>query len=269
MNLLEVKNLNVVDVKTGKAVVKNISFNLKNDSCLAIAGESGSGKSVTCKSIMGINARNLTPSGSIIFNGKELLKMPAADLRKIRGRHIAIIMQNAMNCFDPSCTVGVFIGEVMKEHFGFDRKKTFGVMEEICNSLMLHDVSNIFYKYPHQLSGGMLQRIMTALSLALKPELIIADEPTTALDQIVQVELIGQLLKIRAETGTAMIFVSHDLGVVKKISDTILIMKDGLALEYGTTAGIFSNPQNDYTRYLVTSRKALGSRFRELFREAV
>jgi nickel transport system ATP-binding protein len=269
MNLLEVNNLNVVNKKTGTIIVKDISFNLKSNSCLAIVGESGSGKSVTCKFIIGINAHNLAPSGSITFNGKELLTMPANDLRKIRGKHIAVIMQNGMNCFDPSCTVGVFIGEVMKEHFGFDRKKTFRVMEEIFNSLMLYDVSTIFYKYPHQLSGGMLQRIMVALSIALKPDLIIADEPTTALDQIVQAELIRQLFRIRQETGTAMLFVSHDLGVVKKISDTILVMKGGLVLEYGTAFDIFSNPQNEYTRYLVTSRKALGSRFREVIKEAV
>jgi nickel transport system ATP-binding protein len=269
MNLLELKDLNVEDTGTGRIIVKDISFVLPADSCLAIVGESGSGKSVTCKSIIGINPRNLRASGGIVFNGKETLGMTEGDLRKLRGRRVAIIMQNAMNCFDPSCTIGVFAGEVLKEHFGFDRKETFAVMEDLFKSLLLHDASNIFYKYPHQLSGGMLQRIMIALSIALKPELIIADEPTTALDQIVQAELIRQLLRIRRETGTAMIFVSHDLGLVKKIADHILVMKGGSAVEYGSASGIFLNPQNEYTRYLVSSRKALGGRFREFFREAV
>lgn len=269
MNLLKVENLNVMDRKTGKPIVQNISFHVEPGACLAIVGESGSGKSVTCKSIVGINAQNLVPSGCINFNGQELLKMATNDLRRLRGKHIAMIMQNAMNCFDPSCAIGTFIGEVLREHFGFDRKKSFCMMEEIFASLMLRDISNVLSKYPHQLSGGMLQRIMVALTLALKPDLIIADEPTTALDQIVQSELIRQLIKIRQDAGAAMIFISHDLGVVKEISDTILVMKNGGMIEYGTTQDIFLNPQNSYTKYLVDSRTAMGRRFKELFKEAV
>lgn len=269
MSLLEIKDLSVTDRKTGNIIVKNVSFHVETNTCLAIAGESGSGKSVTCKSIVGINAPNLTASGSIIFNGKELLKKTMEDLQKLRGKHIAMIMQNAMNCFDPSCTIGTFITEVLKEHFGFDRRQSFRVIEEIFESLMLRDVSNIFAKYPHQLSGGMLQRIMAALTIALKPELIIADEPTTALDKIVQSELIRQLIKIREELETAMIFISHDLGLVKKISDAVMIMKDGRMVEYGITAELFSNPQNEYTKYLVASKAALDCRFKELFKEAV
>ncbi|MDR2758026.1 MAG: ABC transporter ATP-binding protein [Spirochaetaceae bacterium] len=269
MNLLEVKDLEVRDYKHGKALVEHISFQIKPDNCLAIIGESGSGKSVSCKAIMGINPSGLLSRGSIMFKGEELINKDTRDLRKLRGKSLSMIMQNAMSAFDPSCTIGTFLYEVLQEHLGLNKKDSYRMTAGIFETLMLKDPEDIAKKYPHQLSGGMLQRVMIALSIALKPDLIIADEPTTALDSITQFELIKQMIRIRKETGISLIFISHDLGLVKTLADDIVVMKQGRIVESGSAADIFRGPKSEYAKYLVGTRMALGNKFRTIMREAV
>lgn len=269
MNVLEVKDLQVRDYKHGKTLVDHISFQVKPDSCLAIIGESGSGKSVTCKAIMGINPSSLLSRGSIMFKGEELINKAPRDMRKLWGKSFSMIMQNGMSAFDTSCTIGTFLHEVLKEHLGLNKKEAYQMMSGIFKSLMLKEPEDIGRKYPHQLSGGMLQRVMIALSIALQPDIIIADEPTTALDSITQFELIKQMIKIRRETGISLIFISHDLGLVKKLADDMVVMKEGRIVELGSAADIFYRPKSDYAKYLVGTRTALGNKFRRIMQEAV
>jgi nickel transport system ATP-binding protein len=269
MNILEVRDLRIEDSKSAKNIVEHISFQVREDSCLAIIGESGSGKSVTCKALLGINRTNLVSSGSIMFKGEELTDKHPRDLRKFCGKNFSMIMQNAMSAFDPSCTVGTFLHEVLKEHLRLNKKDAYLMMSGIFETLMLKNPMDVWRKYPHQLSGGMLQRVMIALSLALKPDIIIADEPTTALDSITQFELIKQFIKMRQETGIALVFISHDLGLVKKLADDIVVMRQGHIVESGSAADIFYRPKSAYVKYLVNARAALGNKFKTIMREAV
>ena len=262
MSLLAVNNLSIFDKKTNKILVKDVSFELVKDACTAIIGESGSGKSLTCKAITGLNASNLVVKGSIIFQEKELTRLPAHEIISMRGKHIAMIMQNGMTAFNPSFTIGRFSYEVLREHFGYDLKKARYVMAEALEKLSLDCTA--LAKYPHQLSGGMLQRVMVAISLMLYPEIIILDEPTSSLDVIVQTELIRELERFRKTRGTSMIFVSHDLRVVQRIADSIIVMKDGLIIEQGLVKDIFLNPRHEYTQLLVTGRMRLNNKFRSV-----
>jgi nickel transport system ATP-binding protein len=218
---------------------------------------------------MGINPSGLLSRGGIIFKGEELINKTPQDLRKLWGKSFSMIMQNAMSAFDPSCTIGTFLHEVLKEHQGLNKKEAYRMMAGIFESLMLKNPEDIGGKYPHQLSGGMLQRVMIALSIALKPDIIIADEPTTALDSITQFELIKQMIKIRKETGISLIFISHDLGLVKKLADDIVVMKQGHIVESGSAADIFYRPKSGYAKYLVEARTALGNKFKTIMQEAV
>lgn len=262
MNVLEVKNLKVEDMKTNKVIIQNSSFQLKQGSCLAIVGESGSGKSVTCRSIMGLNKTWLRQSGDIIFNGDNLSHLGEKEMRKKRGRHICMIVQNGMSAFDPSCVIGVHLRETLFEHFRWNRNEIVENMKKAMESVMLKNPIDIMNKYPHQLSGGMLQRVMIALALVLEPDIIIADEPTTALDTISQYEVIEQFMKLRERMGCSMVFISHDLGVVKKIADDVLVMKNGEIIESGSLRTVFTEPVHEYTKYLLSTRMVLSNHFK-------
>jgi nickel transport system ATP-binding protein len=262
MNLLAVNNLSIADKKTKKVLVKDVSFELGKDTCTAIISESGSGKSLTCKAITGLNASNLVVRGSIIFKEKELTRLPAHEIISIRGKHIAMIMQNGMTAFNPSFTIGRFSHEVLREHFGYDLKKTRHVMAEALEKLSMD--RGAIEKYPHQLTGGMLQRVMAAISLVLYPEIIILDEPTSSLDVIVQTDLIRELERVRKTQGASMISISHDLRVVQRIADSIIVMKDGLIIEQGLVKDIFLSPRHEYTQSLVTGRMRLNNKFRSV-----
>ncbi|MBG0961790.1 ABC transporter ATP-binding protein [Bacillus sp. SRB1LM] len=264
MNLLEVKNLRTWDNNTGRVIVDNVSFHLKYGSCLAIVGESGSGKSVTCRSIMRLNKSWIHQSGDILFKGENLNSFSEKEMRKKRGKQLCMILQNGMGAFDPSCVIGTHLRETLAQHFGWNNSKIEKEMKHAMESVMLKDPIEIMNKYPHQLSGGMLQRIMIALALVLEPDVIIADEPTTALDTISQFEVIEQFIKLKERMGCSMIFVSHDLGIVKKIADNVLVMKDGRVIEKGNTQTIFSEAQHEYTRYLVATRLALSNNFKKI-----
>ncbi|MEN1939360.1 ABC transporter ATP-binding protein [Paenibacillus sp. 102] len=264
MNLLEVKNLRIWDNNTGRVIIDNSSFHLKYGSCLAIVGESGSGKSVTCRSIMRLNKSWIHQSGDILFKGENLNSLSEKEMRKKRGKNLCMILQNGMSAFNPSCVIGVHVRETLAQHFGWDNSKIEWKMKYAMESVMLKDPIEIMNKYPYQLSGGMLQRIMIALALVLEPDIIIADEPTTALDTISQFEVVEQFMTLRERMGCSMIFVSHDLGVVKKIADNVLVMKDGRVIERGDIQTIFSEAQHEYTRYLVSTRLALSNNFKKI-----
>ncbi|PWW26913.1 nickel transport system ATP-binding protein [Cytobacillus oceanisediminis] len=266
MNFLEVKNLKIWDSQTGKAIISNSSFELKQGSCLAIVGESGSGKSVTCRSIMRLNKPTLRQSGNILFKGENLNTFTEKEMRRKRGKNLCMILQSGMSAFDPSCVIGVHLHETLSEHFGWNKAQVVEKMGHAMRSVMLKNPLEMMNKYPHQLSGGMLQRTMIALSIVLEPDIIIADEPTTALDAISQFEVVDQFVKLRKQMGSSIIFVSHDLGTVKKMADEVLVMKDGEIVDRGDIQSIFSESQHEYTRYLVSTRMALSRNFNNLMR---
>ncbi|WP_257346761.1 staphylopine uptake ABC transporter ATP-binding protein CntD [Pseudalkalibacillus decolorationis] len=267
-NILEVRNLRVWDLNSDKVLIANNSFDLRRSSCLAIVGESGSGKSITCRSIMRLNGSSLRQSGEILFKGENLTTLSEKKMRRKRGRKLCMILQNGMSAFDPSCVIGVHLKETLAEHFDCDWKKNEieEKMKLAMESVMLKNPIEIMNKYPHQLSGGMLQRIMIALAIVLEPDIIIADEPTTALDTVSQFEVVEQFIQLRKKMGCSMIFISHDLGVVRKIADEVLVMKDGEIVERGPTEAIFLKPEHKYTKYLVSTRLALSENFKKLMR---
>ncbi|UII57796.1 ABC transporter ATP-binding protein [Cytobacillus spongiae] len=269
MNVLEVNNLKVWDSNSGKEIIHDSSFGLKEGSCLAIVGESGSGKSVTCKAIMRLNRPTLNQSGEILFKGENISELSRKEMRKKRGKNLCMIMQNGMSAFDPSCVVGVHLRETLAEHFKWSKSEIELRMTRAMESVMLKNPRDIMNKYPHQLSGGMLQRVMIALAIVLEPDMILADEPTTALDTISQYEVIDQFIQLRKRMGCSMIFVSHDLGVVRKIADEVMVMKDGEIIERGKTEDIFSEAQHEYTKYLVSTRLALSDHFKKVMGEGL
>ncbi|CAM4459716.1 staphylopine uptake ABC transporter ATP-binding protein CntD [Paenibacillus tarimensis] len=261
MNILDVKNLKIWDGSTGRTIVPDSSFKLKQGSCLAIVGESGSGKSVTCRSIMRLNKGSIRQSGDILFQGENLSLLSEKEMRRKRGKNLCMILQNGMRAFDPSSKLGVHLKETLDQHFNWSKQAFTDHMAKAMESVKLSNPVELLNKYPHELSGGMLQRVMIALAIALEPDIIIADEPTTALDTISQFEVVEQFIRLREVMGCSMIFISHDLGVVRKIADDVLVMKDGEIVERGTTQAIFTEAQHEYTRYLVSSKLALSQHF--------
>lgn len=260
MNTLEVSNLRLWDALTDTILVKDSSFQIKPERCLAIVGESGSGKSVTCRAIMRLNRSNIRQSGSIKLNGMNLTGLSDQEMRKQRGRQLCLIMQNGMRAFDPSSVVGNHFKETLKQHYGWSKTEIIAKMAVAMENVMLKDPVTLMNKYPHQLSGGMLQRMMIALAIVLKPTLIIADEPTSALDTLSRYEVMEQFISLKSETGCSMIFVSHDLGAVKRIADDIVVMRTA-RLSSGAAAEIFTNTKHAYTKYLIEAKQALNSHF--------
>nr|WP_092070826.1 ABC transporter ATP-binding protein [Dendrosporobacter quercicolus]NSL48385.1 ABC transporter ATP-binding protein [Dendrosporobacter quercicolus DSM 1736]SDM15122.1 nickel transport system ATP-binding protein [Dendrosporobacter quercicolus] len=263
MSLLNVRGLTVRDLRNGEVLVNNVDFALQANTCLGIVGESGSGKSVTCKALIGLTNPWLETTGDVRFAGSSLLAAPAEKLRQIRAKRICMILQDAMTAFDPLYTMGDQLIETLRETLSWDRRQAQSAALEALEKMCIRDPAGVMQKYPHQLSGGMLQRCMIALALAVRPDIVIADEPTTALDSINQREVVDEFRRLQAVTGTAIIFVSHDLGVVEKLAQQVLVMQNGERVEYGAAAQVFYNPQHEYTRYLVDTRIALTKPFRD------
>jgi nickel transport system ATP-binding protein len=263
-NILEVSDLRIWDSDTGHVIVPGSSFQVRQGSCLAIVGESGSGKSVTCRAVMRLNKASIRQSGSIRFDGVDVSELSEQDMRKLRGKRMCMILQHGMRAFDPSRVIGVHLRETLKQHYGWSRSESDASMVMAMRSVMLKDPAAILNQYPHQLSGGMLQRIMIALAIVLEPDMIIADEPTTALDTISQFEVVEQLAQLRDRLGCAMILVSHDLGIVRTMADEVIVMKAGVIVERGATEAIFSDARHAYTRYLVSSKLALDRHFQRM-----
>lgn len=264
MPSLNVSNLKVWDSRTGHVLIPESSFRVEQGSCLAIVGESGSGKSLTCRAIMRLNRAGLRQSGDVVWDEVNLSELPEKEMRKIRGKRLCMIVQNGMRAFDPSCAVGVHIRETLARHFGWSREEIASKMKSAMESVLLEDPIAVMNSFPHQLSGGMLQRVMIALTLVLEPDVVIADEPTTALDTVSQFEVVEQLIRLRERIGCSMVFVSHDLGIVQRIADEVLVMKDGKIVECGTTRTIFSEARHEYTRYLVSAKMTLHRHFNQI-----
>ena len=264
--LLEVKNLSV-EAKSKKLSVKlvdNISFSLKEGECLGILGESGSGKSMTCKAIMGLLDKNFQIEGSAIYENNDLLKKNSEDMRKLRGKEIAMVLQNPMTCFDPLYPIGYQMAETFTEHLNLNQEEIKKKSIEILELMQLKNTEDILHKYPHQLSGGMLQRIMIGLAMAMEPKLLIADEPTTAIDAVTQYEIIKEFIKIKEKYKVAIIFISHDLSVISKIADNGIVMSNGKAVAQGDKNYIFSSEKEEYTKMLIEKKMAVMNRYKEI-----
>ena len=259
--ILELENVVVKDPRSNEVIVHGSSFVVSKNKCLSIVGESGSGKSMTTKAILGLTNPWLKISGSAKYKGKNLIGLKQSELRKIRGKNICMIPQDAMTSFDPLYTIGYQMIETFVENLGISKEESKKLAIESLDKMLINNPEEVIKKYPHQLSGGMLQRCMIAIAIAMKPDIIIADEPTTALDSINQREVVEEFKRLRDVTGTSLIFISHDLGVVQSLADDILVMKNGECVEYGTAIKIFENPQHEYTKYLIDTRVSLTESF--------
>jgi microcin C transport system ATP-binding protein len=255
--LLEVKDLSVAFRQDGKATlaVDRVSFRLKRGETLALVGESGSGKSVSALSILKLLPYPAAehPSGSILFKGKELLDANERELRAVRGNDITMIFQEPMTSLNPLHSVERQIGEILELHQDLKGEAARQRIVGLLTKVGIRDPETRLQDYPHQLSGGQRQRIMIAMALANNPDLLIADEPTTALDVTVQAQILKLLRELQAENGMALLLITHDLGIVRHMADTVCVMQKGKVVEAGNAKAIFANPQHDYTRMLLSA----------------
>src|SRR5476651_1667055 len=235
--------------------VKGISFQLKTGETLGIVGESGSGKSVTSLALMRLHdEQNTVISGSIMLDDIDLLALSESEMRKLRGNRIAMIFQEPMTSLNPVITCGHQVTEAIQLHLGLNKKDAKAAAIELFNEVQLPRPEAIFDSYPHQISGGQKQRVMIAMALSCHPQLLIADEPTTALDVTVQKTIIELLLKLKAERDMSLVFISHDLGVINEIADRVLVMYKGEIVEEAEVKTLFSNPKHPYTKGLLACR---------------
>lgn len=248
-----------------KEVLHNISFNLFENEVLGIVGESGSGKSVSSLAVMGLLAPNAVISnGQILFEGKDLIQYKEADFRKLRGSAISMIFQEPMSSLNPSMKCGEQVAEILLEHTSVSRKDAEEQVVELFEKVRLPRPEAVYKSYPHQISGGQKQRVMIAMAIACKPKILIADEPTTALDVTVQKEILALLKELQQETGMSVLFISHDLALISEISDRIAVMYKGKIVEQGSVEDVFLNPKDDYTRALIASRPSGDKRLKRL-----
>jgi microcin C transport system ATP-binding protein len=255
--LLSVRDLSVAFTQNGKTslAVDRISFDIEQGETVALVGESGSGKSVTALSVLKLLAYPAAshPSGRILFGGKDLLSAPESELRGVRGNDVTMIFQEPMTSLNPLHVIEDQIGEVLKLHQGMSKKDARVRTLELLAQVGIRDAEKRLAAYPHQLSGGQRQRVMIAMALANQPKLLIADEPTTALDVTVQAQILELLAGLKAKGGMSLLFITHDLGIVRKIADRVCVMTKGKIVETGRTPDIFARPQHEYTRHLLAA----------------
>jgi peptide/nickel transport system ATP-binding protein len=260
--ILSVKDL-VTSFRTGgqwRPVVKGICFDIAPKETLAVVGESGSGKSVTALSIMQLAPRGSSRvEGSIKLDGRELLSLSERQMREVRGNEIAMIFQEPMTSLNPVLTVGAQIAETLILHRGLSYRAAEAETIRLLEKVRIPAAKSRFHEYPHRFSGGMRQRVMIAMALACKPKLLIADEPTTALDVTIQAQILELLKQLQDEEGMSVLFITHDMGVVAEIADRTVVMYDGDAVEMNSTADIFARPSHPYTRSLLAAVPKLGS----------
>ena len=256
MALLEVKDLEVTFYQkhTSKQVVKDLSFFIEQGEIVGIVGESGSGKTQTSLSILKLLKENATiTKGSILLQGEEISSYSEKEMSKIRGKEISMIFQEPMTALNPVKRIGKQIEESMKLHLSLSKDERKKRVLEAMKMVELPDVEQLYRKYPHELSGGMRQRVMIASALCMNPKLLIADEPTTALDVTVQAQIIRLLKKLNEENKISILFISHDLGVIHQLCHRVLVMKDGRKVEEGSIEQIFQQPKEAYTKELLAS----------------
>lgn len=261
-SLLKISNLSInFQVRKKEfSAVKNLNLSINENQIVGLVGESGSGKSVTAMSIMRLLPEPKATYGeesSIVFDGEEILSADKASLRKIRGNKISMIFQEPMTSLNPYHRVGDQIVESILLHKAQPKSEAVSQAKNLMNLVEISEVDRRFMSYPHELSGGQRQRIMIAMALANKPKLLIADEPTTALDVTIQAQILDLMTKLKNEVGMSILFITHDLGLIEKFSDTITVMQEGVVVEQGDTKAVFSNPQHAYTKKLINSEPSI------------
>ena len=270
-NILEVKDLHV-DIKMAEGLltaVRGVNFEMKKGETLGLVGESGCGKSLTCKAILGINEKKCVSSGQILFDSEQHGEVELIDLanqkkndkiRSIRGKEISMIFQEPMVAFSPMYTIGNQINEATRLHITKDRKKSKEISMEVMRKVGIANVEKRYNQYPHEFSGGMLQRALIAMALVCNPKLLIADEPTTALDVTIQAQILELMKDLQKDFDTSILFITHDLGVVAKMCDRVAVMYLGKIVESADAKEIYANPQHPYTRGLIGSVHKIGSK---------
>lgn len=266
--LLEVNALEISFKKDGgfKPIINSISYALQSNEILGIVGESGSGKSVSSLAVMGLLPKNISKitKGEILFQGKDVSRFSKEELQNLRGRNISMIFQEPMSSLNPSLKCGFQVEEMLLQHTKLSKKEIRKETLDLFDRVKLPNPEKIYESYPHQISGGQKQRVMIAMAIACKPKILIADEPTTALDVTVQKEIIQLLKDIQQETGMSIMFISHDLALVSEIANRVLVMYKGEIVEQGNASDVFHNPQHIYTKALVSSRPSLDVRLKRL-----
>jgi oligopeptide/dipeptide ABC transporter ATP-binding protein len=256
MSLLQVNDLTTA-FRTGSGevtAIENVSFSLEKGEILGVVGESGSGKSVTALAIMGLLPRPPARilGGSILFEGQDLLKLPARAMQRLRGPGIAMVFQEPMTSLNPVFTIGEQIMETIRAHENLSQKATFGRAVEMLEKVGIPSASTRMADYPHQLSGGQRQRVMLAIALVCRPRLLIADEPTTALDVTIQAQILELLMDLRDEFGMAIMMITHNMGVIAETADRVLVMYAGRMVEQAPVNRLFDHPLHPYTQGLLS-----------------
>ena len=250
--MLEIRELHVKFHNRNREAVSALSLTIADGEILGLVGESGSGKTVTAMSIAGLLPRKQCDySGDILLNGQDLLHADRSLLRKLHGREIGVVFQEPMSAMDPLMTIGEQVGEVLRIHTDLSKAERREKALKAMSDVELHEPETIYGCYPHELSGGMLQRAMIAAAIVIEPSLLLLDEPTTALDVTIQAQILELLRKLNRERGISMLFISHNLNVVRKLCARVAVMQRGVLVETGDTNEVFYHPQHPYTRHLI------------------
>lgn len=268
-NLLTLEHVSISHKESGKTLIEDISFSIKQGRTLAIVGESGSGKSVISKAIMGLLPGSLVMSGRIFFDGKKISDEMLSQRRALLGTSLGLIVQHGMSAFDPLMKIGKQISQTLIYHFSYTKKRAIEEAALALSHVFPHQFQSIMQAFPHQLSGGQLQRVMIAIALVLSPKLLIADEPTTALDAPLRREILKLLQHVVTTRHSTLIFISHDLGLVNEIADDIIVMQGGKMVEFGDKTTVLTSSTQEYTRYLINARRQLSLRFEQLINKKI
>jgi ABC-type dipeptide/oligopeptide/nickel transport system ATPase component len=254
VNLLDVRNLTILAPGGARPIVDDLSFSISAGATLAVVGESGAGKTITGLAVLGLVPPPLRVTvGSIVWRGRDLTKLSERELRAIRGVEIGLVFQEPSAAMNPAMTVGAQIAEVLQVHRGLCRLDAKTKAIALMDRVRIADAARRYHAYPHEMSGGMLQRVAIAIAIACEPALLIADEPTTALDASVQRGVLELLAELQSDLGMAVLFVTHNLGLVAEMADRVLVMRDGRAVEQADVYALFERPEADYTKELLAA----------------
>ena len=263
--MLEIRDLHVKFHNRDREAVSGVSLTIADGEIVGLVGESGSGKTVTAMSIAGLLPRKqCTLSGDILLDGQDLLHAQRKELRKLHGAKIGVVFQEPMSSMDPLMRVGEQVGEVLRIHTKLDKEERKQKVLEAMRAVDLQDPERVYEKYPHELSGGMLQRAMIAAAIVIEPSLLLLDEPTTALDVTIQAQILELLKRLNAERRISMLFISHNLNVVRKLCSRVAVMQQGKLVETGTTEEVFYHPQHPYTQRLIEAIPTRDGRLKQV-----